>query len=111
MKGSLSQSDITRYTNIISSIASASVALTEGVTRESGLSKNSFGLSTLKEKNIHVYIVENRATIDLFINVVFGYSVPTVICALQEKIKKEVELATNFRVESINVNVSNVVFR
>lgn len=110
MKANMTQSEISRYAGIISSIVSASVAITEGVTRESGLSKNSFGLSTLKEKNIHVYIVEDRVTIDLFINVVFGYSVPEVICALQEKIKKEVELATNFRVESINVNVSNVVF-
>lgn len=106
----LSPGETERYQGIISSIAATALALSEGVTKETGFKKSSLG-STVRERNIHVYIVENRVTIDLFINVIYGYSVPEVACAVQERIKKEVEAETGFKVESINVNVSNVVFR
>ncbi len=110
MNKNLSPSEIDRYTGIISSIASTALALSEGVTKEIGFNKGRLG-STVKERNVHIYIVEDRVTIDLFINVIYGYSVPEVACAIQERIKQEVEAATRFKVESINVNVSNVVFR
>ncbi|MFW5780625.1 MAG: Asp23/Gls24 family envelope stress response protein, partial [Bacillota bacterium] len=84
---------------------------TEGVAKELGLVKYKFGLTSLKNRNIHVYIDENKVTIDLYINVVYGFSVPDVICVLQEKIKKAVESATKFEIVSINVNVSNVIFK
>lgn len=111
MKDSMNQEVNNRYANLITSIAGSALAQTEGVAKEIGLVKYKFGLSTLKNRNIHVYIDENRATIDIVINVVYGFSVPDVVSILQDKIKKAVEAATRFEIVSINVNVSNVIFK
>ncbi|MDD4316163.1 MAG: Asp23/Gls24 family envelope stress response protein [Clostridia bacterium] len=111
MKDSNNHEVNNRYANLISSIAGTALSQTEGVAKELGLVKYKFGLSTLKNRNIHVYIDENRVIIDLYINVVYGHSVPDVVCNLQERIKQAVETATRYKVESINVNVSNIIFK
>lgn len=110
MKDSMNHEANNRYANLITSIAGTALTQTEGVAKEIGLVKYKFGLSTLKNRNIHVYIDGKRVTIDIYINVVYGFSVPDVVCVLQEKIKKAVEAATRFEIVSINVNVSNVIF-
>lgn len=111
MKESVNQEVNNRYANLITSIAGTALSQTEGVAKELGLVKYKFGFTSLKNRNIHVYIDENTVTIDLYINMVYGYSVPDVVCVLQEKIKKSVESATKFKVQSINVNVSNIIFK
>lgn len=111
MKDSMKHEANNRYANLITSIAGSAMTQTEGVAKEIGLVKYKFGMSALKNRNIHVYIDENRVTIDVYINVIYGYSVPDVVCNLQEKIKKAVEAATRFEIVSINVNVSNVIFK
>ena len=110
MKDSLSQVDITRYTNMIISFVNTAIAQTEGVSREYDLVKKKFGMSTMNTKNIHVYIDDFDVTIDLFINVLYGYAVPKVVCKLQEDIIKLVKESTPLNVKNINVNVSNVLF-
>src|SRR5690554_5695900 len=102
MKESVNLEVNNRYANLITSIAGGALSQTEGVAKELGLVKYKFGFSSLKNRNIHVYIDENKVTIDLYINVVYGYNVPNVICVLQEKIKKAVESATKFEILSIN---------
>lgn len=111
VKDSISHEVNDRYANLIASIAGSALSQTEGVVKEVGLVKNKFGLSALKHRNIHVYIDENRVIIDLYTNIIYGYSVPDVVCNLQEKIKKAVEAATRYKVQSINVNVSNIIFK
>ncbi len=101
---------INRYCGIIASIANNTVAKIEGVTQERGLVKYKFGLSTLKDRNVHVDIDKEKVIIDMYINVDFGYSVPEVVCNLQEKIKRSVEENTRFKVKKINVNVVNINF-
>jgi len=48
--------------------------------------------------------------VDVFVNVVFGYSVKDVAFRVQENIKSSIESMTDFKVEAINVNVTGVVF-
>ena len=110
MKDSLSQVDITRYTNMIISFVNTAIAQTEGVAREYDIVKSKFGMSTMNTKNIKVYIDDNEVTIDLFINVLYGYAVPKVVCKLQEDIINLVKESTPLVVKNINVNVSNVLF-
>lgn len=111
MKDSINYEANNRYANLISSIAGTALSQTEGVAKEVGLTKFKFGLGSFKNRNIHVYIDENRVIIDLYTNMIYGYSVPDVVCNLQERIKKAVEAATRYKVQSINVNVSNIIFK
>lgn len=101
---------ITRYNSIIASIANNAVDSTEGVSQELGLVKYRFGLSVLKDRNVHVYLEEEYATIDIYVNVNFGHSIPEVVCTLQERIKRDVEESTRFKVKKINVHVANINF-
>ena len=48
--------------------------------------------------------------VDVFVNVLFGYSVKDVAFRVQENIKSSIESMTDFKVASINVNVIGVVF-
>ncbi|MDR3185649.1 MAG: Asp23/Gls24 family envelope stress response protein [Christensenellaceae bacterium] len=102
---------IDRCTNIISSIANAAVTKTDGVSLDLGLVKYKFGLSAAKNKNTMVYVDEDDTVIiDMYINVLFGHSIPDVVCNLQETIKFEVEEFTSFKINKINVHVMSVLF-
>ena len=100
---------ISRYTSIVASIANEAIRKVDGVSKEDGIVKNKFGLSSLQNTNCHVYIDDSAlVSIDMVVNVNFGISIPEVVCELQETIKKDVESATKFTVKRINVNVANV---
>jgi uncharacterized alkaline shock family protein YloU len=107
-KKELKPQTITRYQNLIAALANGAVASTEGMSKDLGLVKNKLGLSALRDRNISIFIDGDSVTIDMYVNVEFGYRVPEVICALQEKIKQEVENNTRFEVKKINVHVSSI---
>ena len=46
--------------------------------------------------------------VDLFIDIEQGYSVPSAVAVLQERVKTQIESATKFKVQSVNVQVMNV---
>ena len=48
--------------------------------------------------------------VDVYVNVLFGYSVKDVAFRVQENIKSSIESMTDFKVASINVHVIGVVF-
>jgi Uncharacterized protein conserved in bacteria len=110
MSNELKPEAASRYQSIIASIANNAISKIEGISLDVGLVKYKFGLSTLKDRNVMVYIEGDSVIIDMYVNVAFGYSVPEVVCALQEKIKTEVERNTRFEVKKINVHVTNIVF-
>ena len=66
MKDSMKQEANNRYANLITSIVGTAMTQTEGVAKDMGLVKYKFGMGTLKNRNIHVYIDENRVTIDIY---------------------------------------------
>lgn len=100
---------IERYQSLIASIANDAIDKVEGITKEDGVVKYRFGLSALKNTNCHVYIDNERmVTIDIYVNVDFGYSIPEVVCALQETIKNDVEESAQFTIKAVNVNVANI---
>jgi len=76
------------------------------------------GLPLLKKvlnKNYHRGVVidfgdDNDVYVDVFVNVLFGYSVKDVAFRVQENIKSSIESMTDFKVAAINVNVIGVVF-
>ena len=107
-KKELKPQAVTRYSNLIAALANGAIASTEGISKDLGLTKNKLGLSALRDRNVSIFIDDNDVTIDMYVNVEFGYRMPEVVCALQEKIKNEVEANTRFEVKKINVHVSSI---
>lgn len=110
MRDSMSQEEINRNKNLIISFVNNAIIQVDGVAKELNVIKSKFGVSTMNTKNIHVYFMGNEVTIDIYINVIYGYSVPHVVFMVQDKIINSVKESTDFDVKSVNVNVSNVIF-
>lgn len=100
------------YINIITSIVSMASSQVDGVASvscEAGSLMNR--IRSKNQRVIDIDITEsNQVIISLSINVYNGYSVPKLVCELQEIIKQEVEKATFYKVKSVNVTVIGVVF-
>ncbi len=59
---------------------------------------------------VSVDILPNeKVAVDVRINIEYGYSVPSAVATLQEAIKKQIEGATRFVVNSVNVDVVGVL--
>lgn len=106
----MSDQNYNRYNNIIVSIVSSIVEQTDGVSNNLTNIRYRNSSEKIKNGNIHVYFKNDKIVIDVFINIVYGYNVPDIIAGLQNKIAKEVENLTKFVVESVNVNISNIIF-
>ena len=76
------------------------------------------GVSVVKKilnKSCHRGVIiefgeDDDVYVDVFVNVLFGYSVKDVSFRVQENIKSSIESMTEFKVAAINVNVIGVVF-
>ena len=98
--------------NVVLSIVNLATQEINGI---AGLSVE--GVGTLKKmfnKNCHkgviIEFVENSVYVDVYVNVLFGYSVKDVAFRVQENVKSSIESMTAFKVEAINVHVMGVVF-
>lgn len=104
MAKSKSNNDL--YSNIIAAISIKSASEVEGVRLLSAERKK---LSKSVASDAQAYIKDNNVKMDIFINVIYGYNIPEVVCAVQEKIKADVEKETCYKVEQINVMVVSVI--
>ena len=100
-----------KYVEILSSIISVIVGQIKGVAsinQEPGTVFTKIKGGT--HKSIQVEISNNYAVITIYINVLFGFNVPTLSSEIQQKIKSEIENTTKFKVKKVNINVVGVVF-
>ena len=96
-----------KYTNIITSLVNSAVMHTEGIASdEVFLAKNKKASSN----NVTLFFDADTVTIDVYVNVFFGYSVADVSCALQEKIISDVTENTTLIVKNVNIIVNSVIF-
>ena len=96
------------FSDVIMSLASDAASEVEGVEvlRSRARSKKS-----IRGGGVSVYFLSNeKVTVDVFVNVNFPCRVPEAVAAVQEKVKKEIEGATRFRVHNVNVQVVSVIF-
>ena len=99
--------------NVVLSIVNLATQEISGIA-----SLSSDGLPLLKRvlnKNYRRGVViefgdDNDVYVDVFVNVLFGYSVKDVAFRVQENIKSSIESMTDFKVAAINVNVIGVIF-
>lgn len=71
---------------------------------------NITGAVSKKKRGMVVSYLEDGIVIDVFINILFGYSVNDVAFRIQENVKRSVESMTDFKVKHINVHVPGVLF-
>lgn len=93
------------YSNIITSLVNSAVTHTEGVSAD-----EVFLTKSKKSSNVNLYFDENDITIDVYIDVIFGYNVSQIACSLQEKIIGDVTENTNLNVKNVNIFVNGVIF-
>ena len=99
--------------NVVLSIVKLASQEINGI---ASLSTNAFSVwKKMFNKNYnHGVVIEfgedDDVYVDVYVNVLFGYSVKDVAFRVQENIKSSIESMTDFKVASINVNVTGVVF-
>lgn len=99
--------------NVVLSIVKLATQEINGI---ASLSKNAMSVwKKMVNKNYnHGVVIEfgedNEVYVDVYVNVLFGYSVKDVAFRVQENIKSSIESMTDFKVAAINVNVTGVVF-
>ena len=99
--------------NVVSSIVKLATQEISGI---ASLNNKSFSFwKRLFNKSYnHGMIIEfgedDDVYVDVFVNVLFGYSVKDVAFRVQENIKSSIESMTDFKVASINVHVTGVIF-
>lgn len=99
--------------NVILSIVKLATQEINGI---ASLSSNGFSFwKKIFNKNYqHGVVIEfgedNDVYVDVFVNVLFGYSVKDVAFRVQENIKSSIESMTDFKVAAINVHVIGVMF-
>jgi uncharacterized alkaline shock family protein YloU len=59
-------------------------------------------------KGVKVEVGEKEAAVDLFIIVEYGYRIPEVAWAIQEKVKNAVENMTGLNVVEVNIHIQGV---
>lgn len=68
------------------------------------------GVAGLQGKGIRTESVGDEINVDVYIDVLIGFSCAEVAYRVQENIKRSVESMTSLRTGTINVNVLGVVF-
>lgn len=104
--------NLTYKKNVVMSIVSLATQEINGV---ASISRNAVSpIKSAFSKNINRGIIinfdNNKAHIDVFIDVVFGYSVRDISFRVQENIKSSVESMTEYKVGSVNVHIVGVKF-
>jgi len=62
-------------------------------------------------KGVHLTIEDGTVTADISVVLKYGYSVPEVTAAIQEKVKSEIEVMTGLEVKTVNVKVTDVLIK
>ncbi len=97
---------ISYNSSIINGIVSLAVSEITGVSLPGKNKKN--GLN--KKDGIKVSLIKGLVTVDVYVMVDYGYSVPDIAYKIQENIKHNVESMSEFKIADINVHVLGILF-
>ena len=68
------------------------------------------GVASLQGRGMRADLISRDINVDVYLVVEFGYSVPDVAYRVQENIKRSVETMTEYKIDTVNVNVLGVRF-
>lgn len=69
------------------------------------------GTKKTAAKGVRVTVDEDRAVIDLYVMLRYGYAIPEVAERLQTAVASAVEAMTGFAVKAVNVHVGGISFQ
>ena len=102
------------HENVISALVRKAILNIDGVSRLAGSTlmdniAEIVGNRRLQDRAITVTLgTENRVSIDLKVNLKFGYKVPVIATAIQKAVIEEVEQTTGMTVTGVNVIVQEL---
>jgi len=96
---------------VVTIIAGLAATEIDGVSSMAGNITNEL-VSKLGRKNlakgVKVDVVDNCVTVDVSLNIAYGYSIPEISAKVQEKIKTAIETMTGLEVNAVNVRIASV---
>ena len=104
--------NVTYKKNVVMSIVSLATQEINGVASisRSAVSMVKSAFSKNINRGIIINFEANKVHIDVFVDVLFGYSVKDVSFRVQENIKSSVESMTEYKVGKVNVHIVGVKF-
>jgi uncharacterized alkaline shock family protein YloU len=57
---------------------------------------------------VKVDVVDNCVTVDIALNIAYGYAIPKISAKVQEKVKTAIETMTGLEVNAVNVRIASV---
>ncbi len=96
---------------VVAIIAALAATELEGVASMAGNITNELvgklGMKNLS-KGVKVEVTEDHVSVDLALNIRFGYSIPKVSETVQEKVRAAIESMTGLTVLDVNVRIAGV---
>ena len=96
---------------VVSIIAGLAATEVEGVGSMAGNITNEIvaktGIKNLA-KGVHVDVMDGIVTVDLNLNIRYGYAIPEVSGNVQERVRTAIETMTGLEVGTINVRIASV---
>ncbi len=97
--------------DVVAIIAGLAATEVEGVASMAGnITKeiiSKFGMKNLS-KGVKVKVAEGEVTVEIALNVAYGYNVPEVSVKVQDKVKSAIENMTGLNVAEVNVKIAGV---
>ena len=96
---------------VVAIIAGLAATEVDGVASMAGNITNELvgklGMKNLS-KGVKVEVMEGVVSVDLALNIKYGYSIPKTSANVQEKVKSAIENMTGLEVSDVNVNIADV---
>jgi uncharacterized alkaline shock family protein YloU len=103
--------DVRVAEEVVAIIAGLAATEVEGVSSMAGNITNEIvsklGMKNLS-KGIMIDVSENEVTVDVAINVAYGYEIPDVSTKVQDKVQSAIENMTGLKVAVVNVRIAGV---
>ena len=97
--------------DVVAMITALAVTEVEGVRHMVGTIPNEImskvGMKK-QTKGVKVDITEKNVSIDVAVNLLYGYNIPTTCSRLQDKIKNAIETMTGLNVTDVNVRIVGI---
>ena len=96
---------------VVAVIAGLAATEVEGVASMAGNITNELvgklGMKNLS-RGVKVAVQENEVTVELSLNMSYGYSIPKTSAKVQEKVKSAIESMTGLSVVEVNIHIAGV---
>ena len=92
---------------VVAIIAGLAATEVEGVDSMAGNITNELGMKNLS-KGVKVDVTEDHVSVDISLNIKYGYKIPEVSEKVQERVKNAIENMTGLMVLDVNVKIAGV---